>query len=506
MLDIKIDRNAGSAESIMEYLGLDPGRGTIRVKSTAEAAVLQGSWREMGWQYACQASESVRYLIASQLRNAVAGLGSYQAVYDNIPVYKKMVEDVFPTYLDFVKGVHEGLRAQGFEIDSKDVENGFLTLSQNALDKDCMAVSAWGEATLDGNVYAAMHSDSSHQAVYTQPMIIACPEDGHSFISAVGFTNAYINDAGLICMGTYGYGMAEGDIAPGLPICIGILYNAAYSETCEEALKKHIDHFRVGSGEIIHYVDEKGRAAILETSASHYAVRRSGDHKETDYLIQSNDWETEEMQSSCPIGTILNNKYRYETGKKYIDERIGKITMDTLREAISQTSYYDPETGRMVCSWSMDEEERKYSPENKDTLYGCVMRRIMDAENRTMYLLMGCQDVLVSKVPGSTGTFGKIGLKETFEEIVEAALNEARQQLWYAAAELDDLRKRGEDIRADMPDFDTAREEIYRALNYQVLMGASCDKKEKLFLAGKSLTASIKAQCTAKVLSGRILK
>ena len=499
-MDRNCSRNAGTAKSILEYLGLDPEKNIIRVKSTAGAAVLKGSWYEMGIQYAQQASEEVRYLIASQLRNAVAGLGSFEAVYTNVPVYMQMVEKVFPTYLQFVEGVHEGLLEQGFQIALEDVQNGFLTLTQDAANNACMASSAWGEATTDGKTYAAMHSDSSHQAVYTQPVIIAYPEDGHAFISAVGFTNAYINDAGLICMGTYGYGMAEGDMAPGLPICIGILYNAVYSETCEEAIKKHIEHFRVGSGEIIHYADEKGGAAILETTAAHYAVRHAGDHGEKDYLLHSNDWETEEMQSSCPAGSVPNNLYRYGTGKKYLDEHVGQITMDTLRKAISQTAYYDPEKQEMIYNWSLDEEERKYSPENKDTLYGCVMRRVMDAAERTMYLLMGCQDVLVSKVPGSTGTYAKIMIKGTPEETVEASLTEARQQVWYAARDLDGRRRKGEDIRLAMPVFDTAREEVYRALNYQVLMGASCDKREKLFLAGKSLSASIKAQCTAKTL------
>ena len=492
--------NAGSAESILDYLGLDPGKKTIRVKSTAEAAVLRGSWHEMGVQYAMQASEPIRYLIGSQLRNAVAGLGSWEAVYKELPVYRKMVEDVFPAYLEFVDGVYEGLRKQGFSIAYEDVLNGFLSLSVPTGNADCMAVSAWGEATSDHRMYAAMHSDSSHQAVYTQPMIVAYPENGHAFISAVGFTNAYINDAGLICMGTYGFGMAEGDMAAGLPICIGILYNAAFASDAEEALKTHIGHFRVGSGEIIHYADVKGKAVILETTAGHYAVRRSGEHGEKNYLLQSNDWETEEMQTSNPVGAVMNNLYRYDTARRYIDERIGNLTMDVLREAISQLSYYDRETDSLVYEWSDDPEKRCFSPENKDTLYGCVMRRVMDAEKRTMYLLMGSQDILASKVPASTGTYAKMSLLKSPEETVAAALDEARQQVWNAARDLDKRRKNQEDIHPYMADFDAARDAVYEALNYQVLEGASVNPEEQLSLCAKSLSASMKAQCIARKL------
>ena len=494
------EKNAGNAASILSYLGLDFEKETVRVKSTAEVAVLQGSWHDMGYQYAQQASESVRYLIGSQLSGAVAGLGSYEAVYANVPEYEKMLKDAFPTYLDFVKGVFDGLSDQGYAIAYNDVLVGFMSITADTTGSYCMAVSAWGEATEDGKTYAAMHSDSSHQAVYTQPVIVAYPEDGHAFISAVGFTNAYLNDAGLVCMITMGYGMADGDNAPGLPICIGALYNAAYASTSDEAVQNHIDKCRVGSGEIAHYTDEKGNGAILETTAAHYAVRKSGDKDEKDYLLQSNDWESDEMQSSLPIGVFPDNMYRYDTAKKYIDENIGKITMDTLRNALSQTSYYDAESGEMVYNWSEDPDESCFSPENKDPKYGCVMRRVMDLENRTMYIMMGSEDTLISKVPGSTGTFAKITLGETPEATMGSCINAARKQVWYAARDLDGHREKDEDISSMMTVLDDAREAVFTALNYQVVEGASIDTNEKLSMCAKSMTYSVKAQCLAKTL------
>lgn len=490
--------NARTCASLMDYLGLDFSGGSVRIPNTTCVAVLRGSWYDMGTQYADQASEAIRYYIGSQLNNAIAAWGSLETVYAALPEYETMLEEVFPTYLDFVRGITDGLTAQGWDIDYQDVLIGYISLGP--ADFACMAASAWGEATADGKTYAAIHSDSSHQAVYTQPTILAYPEDGNAFISVVGFTNAYINDKGLVCMGTMGYGFAEDDTAAGIPIGSNLLYNAVYASSTEQALENHIEKLRVGSGEIIHYVDASGDAAILETTAAHYAVRRSGEFGETDYLLQSNGWLTGEMQSSSP--ELPDNTFRYQTAKQYIDAHCGSISMDTLREALSQTSYYDAETGKTVYNWTLDPDEACFSPENKDITYGCAMRRVMDLENRDIYILMGSEYDLISKVPESLGTYCRLHLEEDPAAVARTALTEARTQVWYAARDLEAAREGGEDLAGRMECFDTAREAVFQALNCLTLAGAAPGEGEQLQLLGQSLSAAAMAQCYAKAAQG----
>ena len=486
--------NALTCSGIMEYLGLDFGGGSMRIPETARFAVLRGSWYDMGTQYAAQASESIRYYTASQLSNAIASWGSLESVYEALPEYEQLIRDVFPAYLDFVRGISDGLTAQGFAIDYRDILICYTTLGPAP--QACMAVSAWGEATADGRTYAAIHSDSSHQAVYTQPAIIAYPDDGNAFMSIVGFTNAYINDKGLACMGTMGYGFADGDTAPGLPIGSNLLYNAAYASTAEEALENHIEKLRAGSGEIIHYADEGGNAVILETTAGHYAVRRSGDNGERDWLLQSNGWLTDEMQSSSP--ELPDNTYRYNSAKHYLESRVGGIVPDVLREALSQASYYDASSGKEVYGWTLDPDEACFSPENKDIKYGCAMRRVIDLSARSVYILMGSEFDLISKVPGSLGTYCRVDLTEEPSRIAAQALDEARIQVWLAARDIEAARESGEDVTQRLERLDIAREAVFTALNFQTAAGASPSETETLSLLAGSLTASARAQCYAR--------
>lgn len=484
-----------SAESAMDYFGFDFEEEIVKIPNTVEVAVLKGSWYEMGVQYAEQASEAVRYMIASQINNAIASWGSLEAVYDAMPEYEAMLEEAFPTYLEFVKGVTDGLNEQGHAIAYRDVLIGYTSLGPAP--KACMATSAWGEATADGKTYAAMHSDSTHQAVYVQPAILAYPDDGNAFLSAVGFTNAYVNDKGLVSMITFGYGMGEGDMTDGLPICIGALYNAAYADNVDTAIQNHIDKLRVGSGEICHYVDKSGDGAILETTAAHYAVRRAGDFGEQDYLVQSNGWLTDEMQSSSPV--FPDNVRRYDSVKKSFDDNLGQIDLDVMREALSNTSYYVAENDEWVYEWILEgeEDESSCSPENKDTKYGCVVRRLIDAEEGSMYVLMGSEDTLISKVPGSLGTYSKLQLSEAPTDSLSAALDEARTQLWYAARDLTAARTDGEDISDREELLDEARTAIFEAMNYQIGAGVA-NGNESLSLTAKGISAAAKAQGYAK--------
>ena len=100
--------------------------------------------------------------------------------------------------------------------------------------------------------------------------------------------------------------------------------------------------------------------------------------------------------------------------------------MDTLREALSTTYWYDAASDAWNYTWTLDPDESCFSPENKDIKYGCVMRRVMDIEARTMYLLMGSEYTLISKVPGSLGSYAKLALGASLAADADAALTEAR--------------------------------------------------------------------------------
>lgn len=366
--------NAANTESIAEYLDFNPE--TTYLHNYCYMAILKGTWYEMGTQYAKQCPDAIKRNIADKLGANLTNWGSIESMYEVIDEYEAML-DFFPGYIDFCHGIADGLG-----IAYEDVFISMITLG--VPDDACAAASAWGDATGNGEVYAAIHSDSPHQPNYFHPGIIMYPDDGNAFISYTGFTNAYMNEKGLCCMFTYGFGLAEGDIKKGLPICIGGLYNAVYSNTAAEAVDKHIKLCRVGSGEIAHYVDSSGDAYVLETTARHYAVRKSGDNGEIDYLLQSNSYLTEEMQLSG--GNTDDNIYRYDSIDQYLKENFGSITIDVLRNALSNTSYYNKVTDEWIYEWDLTTGE--WSPERKATRSGCAMRRVFNLSRLTSYILI----------------------------------------------------------------------------------------------------------------------
>ena len=379
--------NAATAKSISEYLDFDLE--TTYLHNYCYMAILSGTWYEMGVQYSQQCPDAIKRNIADKLGLNLSIWGNIEAMYKVIPEYEAML-DFFPAYIDFCRGMADGLG-----VAYEDVFISMITLGPP--EASCAAASAWGRATGTGEVYASIHSDSPHQPVYFQPGIIMYPDDGNAFISFTGFTNGYLNEKGLVCMCTYGHADAEGDVTRGLPICIGALYNAAYSDKAEEAVKIHIRLCRVGSGEIAHYVDSGGDAVVLETTAGHYAVRKPGDNGEVDYLLQTNSYLTEEMQSSG--GNTKDNIYRYDSIAEYLKENFGNITLDVLRNALSNTSYYDKETGKWIDEWNLTTGD--WSPERKAPRYGCAMRRVFNLTKLTAYILMGAEYNLVSKIPGA---------------------------------------------------------------------------------------------------------
>ena len=500
--------NAGNCTSIAEYLQLDFDDKTVRIQNSCPVAVLKGSWKHMGRQYAAQAHRPIRYHIASQLGMALAMYKSYEAAYAVLPEYEAMLQEVFPEYLQFVRGMQEGLAEAGFDIAYEDVLIGYISLAKPDPQEACAAGTVWqkdGEGKVS-QVWAGIHSDSPYVSNYAHPAVLAYPDGAHAFISFTGFTNGYLNDAGLVCMSTAGSAAGPGDIRKGLPICISLLYNAAFSVNAEQAAARSVEKLRVGSGEICHFSDAQGGAVILETTAAHYALRRSGDFEEGNFLIQSNSYLTAEMQSSG--GQDPRNVYRYDSIFRYLKERGEILDLDVLREALSNTSYYDKERDAWICEWKR--ATGVWSPERKDTVRGPAMRRMFEPASLTAWILMGAEDPLISKLPQATGAYGRIRLLDSPARTAAEALEQARICLWYAARDMDlarDIRERGlmpgqlggrELPQARMAHLDAAREEIYRAVNWQTLAGAAACEQEQLALLGKSITASLAAQCHAK--------
>lgn len=478
---------ADSASRIDEYLDFDTAE--VMLDNYCSVALLRGSWHDMGVQYAQQFPDEIKRFVAGKLAGYIGTWGSMDAVYEVLPQYTEML-DFFPGYLDFTYGMAEELG-----LTQEDALAAMLTLAPPEF--SCMATSAWGDATFDGNTYSVMHSDSSHEPIYYLPAIIAYPDDGNAFISATGFSNCYLNEKGLVSMTTMGYGFLETDTAPGLPACFGALYTSVYTDTAAQAKDAYIEHCLPGSAEITQFSDVSGDGYVVEATAGHYDVRTAGDFGETDYLIQANGWKTEEMQQSLP-GDLPDNITRYDSVEYVFQNNLGKLDMDTMRSALAQTSYYDKATGQWIYSWNLENDESYNSPENKDLKYGCAIRRAMDPSTLTMHIMMGSEYDLVSKVPYALGSYCSITLNEDIASMVRMSEYNARLQIWYAAQDIEAARNSGKDVSERMEYFNIARQAIYEACSFRDLGALGADENEQLEHYAESLSLFNKVMTYAR--------
>ncbi len=488
------DMNAATCEKLSDYLSFDADY--VRLQPYCDVAVLRGSWYEMGVQYAEQYPDPIKRVIVGNIKRAIATWGSLEACYEAFPKMEEYVNKVFPEYLEFCAGMAEGLG-----IAYEDVLVGYCSVGAPEANA-CMAASAWGEAT-GGDVYSAHHSDTSNVPLYYCPVLIMYPDKGNALVLSQGINPlGGMNDKGLSVCATQGFVYLPEDSDEGnlVPSMMCTLYPLVRCDNAEEAARTCVEKCVAGTGQIVQIVDASGEGFIVEMTPAHAAVRKTGEQGEAStYLIQANNFRSEEMLSSVP-DFYPDCDYRYDSVDKYFRDTLedGVITLDTIREALGNTSYYDKETDEWKYTWNLAGDESLFSPQNKDITYGCAIRRVMNLSTLTMYVLKGAEYDLVSKVPYSTGAYCAIQYNADVGRMLRAAGYEARYQIWLATQDIEKARENGEDTAARMENINLAREAIYQAENYQAIADATGNEHESLDNYGKALSLFYKAQVLAK--------
>lgn len=201
------------------------------------------------------------------------------------------------------------------------------------------------------------------------------------------------------------------------------------------------------------------------------------------------------MESTGP--DLPDNLPRYISAEKIIKRYFGTITLEHLKKALSNKKWFDQDNEVWNSKWSEDPDIQMFSPENKHPKYGCCMRRAFDLENKTIYLMMGSQDTIISKVPGSLGTYCKVELKEDPMMIAVASVEEGQRQIWLAAKYISQTGIMDERIQKY---FDQARTAIYSAINHYNFANAAQNTKDRLSLVGKAISKANEAQCYAQAV------
>lgn len=414
---------------------------SITPQDTAQVMYLTGSWHDMGVQYGQQAEYALLRQYVQSASEMIANCGGdIDEVYGAINTYMEQVRSECPDLYDFVVGVDEALDSLDFvqsaiaSVCSLAYVNGAASSELN-----CMNATAWGSATESGHLLAATNGDTglgdSFQFAGT---MILMPEDGYVTLCSSGAgSNAYMNDQGVITLGSGGQGALDTDGFTTLISCWAQVYITTKSATADEVLEwdQRSDMFHAWLGNT-HIADTSGKAYVFENTAGHSAVRASGDFGETDYLIANNHFLTDEMQSSLlNDGSYDDCPVRYATVEQVFKENFGKLDIGLMHEAIASRRYYlDGQWSGE--NWSQD-LDTFYSSDSSNTHYKTTIRTLIDADELTFYRQLGSSDYFNNHNPDATTRFFKLILAPSVFEMNMNADMDASWLIYLAGQELD---------------------------------------------------------------------
>lgn len=469
------------------YAESDPG-------VAKDIVFLHGTWYDMGCQYAEQAPNSVIWQITNNVKAAKAEYGGFDAAWQALQTRYGYYEEKGPELLDFYRGISD---ASGFSYEETIV--GYL-YSTGSL---CNAQTAWGDATQDGASYFAVNSDMVYLSEYLTPIMMmypddpAYPEDKYSF----AYTNGRgFNCLGVVAGGTGGQGNLEGDDGDsGFATHREDMLIPARCATAEEAKDMFLSGYWIEGGYNFITIDSTGKSYVIEHTAQEDAIREPNQSVEgdRDYFIVTNGYVEEEMAEHLYTdGSFDDCPVRYETIKYYLEQDYGNINLDTFIKAQSSTTYIDPETGVMTSAPAWNNDLTSYfSPANVAPNEKTTDRLLIDCTNAVLYSLSGNQNTLLSALPNATGTYCRLNLAGTPEEIVSDAKNYAQLYLYQAERDIS-LSETVSDERYEY--LNNAKEHLIKGDRYLVLAQYSSDEAESLRFYSLAATELTEAQCYAK--------
>lgn len=460
---------------------------------------LSGSWHDIGEQYAKLTPDAVKCYAATGLSAVISSYGMEEAKemsQEYIAYYKEHA----PELVELYQGMADGI---GMEFDDFVLAyiNFYADEAATAEDVErddtdgCSNIAAWGEATKDGTLIIGADWDSLGVDSYYEPTVVVYPENGNAFINGSGFEgNLAMNIKGLACSGSSGQSAGEGDNAIGLPVMTSTFLSAAKYDNAEEAQKNYLEHYTAIYAENANYNDTNGGHILTEASAAHHASRTSGDFGEKDYLIATNDFMTDEMQSSMlPEGSGYDDcRPRYWTEEKVLLDAKGEATVQTIADAIGATGFYAD--GKWTeDNWNLDIGLN--SPEAISPFYQNLLKSIAVPETGAFYVMNGCSNTEISLLPGASGSYVKLTLAEDMWTVNTDARSTANLLIYDAGNYITHMSGNTEKQKEDL---NTAKQALVAGDSYTSQAGCAENEDTARELLSKATSQYMKAQTYAQ--------
>jgi len=273
---------------------------------------LSGSDYEMGYQYGLQAGKYIEINKEAAWASALENY-SYDEVLKAIKINQYYIIEYTPENIEIMKGMADGARAAGCDINYTDIVLLNITIPDLKVstyhedagkdnlppEKGCSVSSAWGSATKDGKLIGLDTLDGSGEARYGV-ILVVFPDNGNNYICGADAgeigDHFLMNNKGLF-FGNSGGGGSPRKIDDNFGICwaTSMPHVVRFADNAIEA-KDMISPWQINTPENFHFVDIYGNSFVVEKTSAIYAVRKSGDFGERDFMFSTNNYLHKKMK------------------------------------------------------------------------------------------------------------------------------------------------------------------------------------------------------------------
>jgi isopenicillin-N N-acyltransferase-like protein len=320
---------------------------------------VKGSHYEVGYQIGTQLKDDILQGVAEMKKSP-----DWMKVRAEAELFLAYTKKYLPEYVVEIKGTAD---AVGLEI-----EDIFPSLCEEIYDENyrfgrgCSDLIASNDVTADGSVLAGHNNDSSPDA-QDSIAIVHYQVDGEPEIVTVGFGGLGIsvgyNSAGISLTGNE---VDSNDMRAGVPRLL-LVRKILAAKTLGEAIDAAILKERASNyNQII--ADASGEIYSIEGSATDYAPLYSTDG----YLVHTNHYVAPWMRKfEVDPHDITSSIVRYNRGTRLLKKNLGRITVDKMKEFLSDHVNYPGS----ICKHT----------ESLKTIFSVII----NLTTQTMYLAIG---------------------------------------------------------------------------------------------------------------------
>jgi isopenicillin-N N-acyltransferase-like protein len=279
-------------------------------------------------------------------------------------------EEVFPEYVEEMRGIAEGSGLSFDEVWTLNCYEGLTETSQQMW--GCTSVAVRDDQTADGHVLVAHNEDWTSVDKEHVYLVRSRPDDGPAFIGMT-YGPLLVN----IGLNSEGIGVAIDSVYPtdgrvGVP---RILSSRAVldARTIGQAIRACVPKLRAG-GYVHLLADRHGELYTVETTATTHVLL----YGEEGWLVHTNHYQAPKMQAQQEAGTYSSSNVRLHRARRLLKRQLGHVSVESLQALLRDHVNY-PDS---ICS----HEDPADPPHERECT---LVSLIMDLTERVLWAAPG---------------------------------------------------------------------------------------------------------------------